>query len=152
MLGQRMALFSILCLLMWCMTGAGCNAFDELELGGQSGPYNRGARRSNARCFDTFDQFKAAMEKAGKSKRGDGMEWHHIVPQHADNVARFGAHDLHCTDNLVYIESAIHHRINGHYSSKHPSGKLVRDWLKTQSFDAQYDYGIDMLVENKVKL
>lgn len=97
--------------------------------------------------FDSFAAFKKA-----KGAAGEGMAWHHIVEQHADNVARFGAQKIHNTKNLIRLpngKGSIHAKVSGHYSSK-PSfanGLTVRDWLKTQSFEKQYEYGINKLKE-----
>ncbi len=87
------------------------------------------------------------QEKEGKSQQNDHKQWHHIVPQHAANRAKFGAYDLHCTDNLTYIFKSIHQQLNNHYSQKldWANNKTVRDWLKPKSFDEQYDYGEKML-------
>jgi hypothetical protein len=54
----------------------------------------------------------------------------------ADTCARMGA-------------SSIHARISGFYSSKPPftNGLTVRQWLSTQTFEQQYNFGIDKLHE-----
>ena len=94
------------------------------------------------RGFHSFSAFKRAMENAA-----EGNQWHHIVGQHADNVRKFGAESIHNTNNLVEIPKELHHKINGHYNSTRfgTQGLTVRDWLKTQSFEAQYEYGMDVL-------
>ncbi|WP_428263249.1 hypothetical protein [Haliangium sp.] len=140
-------------LLTATLTLLGCNALDELaDTKSTNGPVNRAARQAGAECYDTFPKFKAAMNRAGRSRANDGMQWHHIVPQHSTNVQKFGAHDLHCTDNLVYMPEAIHVKVSAHYSTTHSSGKSVRDWLKDKDFDEQYDYGVKVLREHKIEL
>ena len=43
------------------------------------------------------------------------------------------------------VPRGFHHLINKHYSSVPPftNGLTVRDWLATQSFEAQRQYGLD---------
>ena len=77
----------------------------------------------------------------------EGNQWHHIVGQHADNIRKFGAESIHNTNNLVEIPKELHYKINGYYNSKplELGGLTVRDWLKTQSFEAQYEYGLEIV-------
>jgi hypothetical protein len=80
---------------------------------------------------------------------GPGQAWHHIVEQTPGNIARFGAEAVHNTGNLVPLAhgaGSIHARISGLYSSIRPaitgSNTLtVRQWLSTQSFEAQAAFG-----------
>ncbi len=138
---------------MTCVPVFGCGVdIDDVLDDKQSsdtwnGPRQRSTKAVGVRCFESFSGFKRAMEKEGKSRRHDGKQWHHIVPQHSANRAKFGQYDLHCTDNLVYLEKAMHKRLNAHYSRKlqWTGNKTVRDWLKPKSFDEQYDYGQKML-------
>jgi hypothetical protein len=121
------------------------------SISGTQGPRKRSSNRPGTRCFETFDKFKRAMEKEGKARRNDGKQWHHIVGQHPANKRKFGEYDLHCTDNLAYVPRSVHLKINGHYSSTHPSGQIVRRWLTPQSFDAQHTYGMQLLREHGIK-
>ncbi len=65
----------------------------------------------------------------------------------ADNIRKFGAESIHNTNNLVEIPDYIHNKITGHYNKKYEwtNNLTVRDWLKTQNFEAQYEYGKDIL-------
>ena len=59
----------------------------------------------------------------GKSIRSsnDGMAWHHIVEQNADNIAKFGAEKIHNTNNLIKLphgKGSIHAKVSGFYNSK----------------------------------
>ncbi|MEQ3221667.1 hypothetical protein AAA116_19950, partial [Butyricimonas virosa] len=112
------------------------NHFKILSMAVESGAGGAG------RGFHSFSAFKRAMGNAA-----EGNQWHHIVGQHADNVRKFGAESIHNTNNLVEIPKELHHKINGHYNSTRfgTQGLTVRDWLKTQSFEAQYEYGMDVL-------
>lgn len=92
--------------------------------------------------YASFAAFKAANGAAGK-----GMAWHHIVEQGGSNVAKFGATKVHNVNNLVKLEhgaGSIHAKISGYYSSKRPftGGQTVRQWLSTQTYKQQYDFGI----------
>lgn len=78
-----------------------------------------------------------------------GRPGHHIVDQTPGNIARFGVEAVHNTGNLVTLAhgaGSIHARISGLYSSIRPaitgSNTLtVRQWLSTQSFEAQAAFG-----------
>lgn len=95
--------------------------------------------------FNSFSAFKRAFGPAGP-----GQAWHHIVEQTPGNIAKFGNQAVHNTGNLMKLPhgaGTIHARVSGHYSSIQPftNGQRVRQWLSTQSFQAQYDYGIQTL-------
>lgn len=76
----------------------------------------------------------------------------HIVPQTASNIARFGAEMIHNAANIVKIPhgaGTLHQMITNHYNSIQPytNGMRVYQWLQTQSFQAQYAYGLSKLTE-----
>ena len=112
------------------------NHFKILSMAVESGAGAAG------RGFHSFSAFKRAMGNAA-----EGNQWHHIVGQHADNIRKFGAESIHNTNNLVEIPKELHYKINGYYNSKplELGGLTVRDWLKTQSFEAQYEYGLEIV-------
>jgi hypothetical protein len=108
------------------------------EMGGGGGGSE--PPRSAPVGFKSFDAFKKAMGPAGP-----GKQWHHIVEQNSGNVARFGPERLHSTDNVVPLSEKLHVRISAFYSSKPggPMGDLtVRQWLATQSWEAQREFGL----------
>jgi hypothetical protein len=74
-----------------------------------------------------------------------GMEWHHIVEQ--SQAAQFGQRSIQSVENIVAIPIESHRQLSAFYSSKQYFSKpnRVRDWLRGQSFEAQYDYGIERL-------
>jgi len=95
--------------------------------------------------FSSFSAFKREMGPAGP-----GQAWHHIVEQTPGNVTRFGAESLHNTGNLITLPhgaGSIHARVSGYYSSIQPftGGQRVRTWLSTQNFQAQSDFGFQVL-------
>lgn len=125
-------------------TGAG---FAVGEIGGKVGAkiFSKLFSRSTGKGFQTFTDFKKANGLAG-----EGMAWHHIVEQHGDNLANFGAEAIHNTNNLIRLphgKGSIHANISGFYSSKPPfaEGMTVRKWLSSKSFQEQYKYGIETL-------
>ncbi len=98
--------------------------------------------------FQTFSEFKKAMGAAGT-----GQAWHHIVGQTTSNLQRFGARSIHNTGNLVRLphgKGSIHQEISNFYSSVQPdltksSDITVREWIGTQSFEEQQDFGIRVI-------
>ncbi|WP_223763943.1 hypothetical protein [Corallococcus sp. AS-1-6] len=79
----------------------------------------------------------------------DGNQWHHIVEQTPGNVNRFGPEALHNTENVIQLDQGqgLHKRLSGFYSSiqQEITGsriQTVRQWLSTQSFEAQRDFGL----------
>ena len=94
--------------------------------------------------FESFSAFKRVYGAAGQ-----GMAWHHIVEQNADNIARFGAEKIHNTKNLIRLphgKGSIHAKVSGYYSSTMPGqNMLVRDYVKTLSYNEQYKFGVETL-------
>ena len=102
---------------------------------------------SNGQGFNSHSSMTRALGPAGA-----GRAWHHIVNQNPANIAQFGNQAIHNTNNIVNLphgKGTIHNKITKHYLSKAPysDNKRVRDWLKTKSFQFQYDYGMDKLKE-----
>lgn len=54
---------------------------------------------------------------------------------------------IHNTNNIVAIDKTTHRAISGYYSSKQPftNGMRVREWLAGQSFDSQYEFGLNVV-------
>jgi hypothetical protein len=93
------------------------------------------------RAFKSFRIFKRAMGSAG-----EGKNWHHIVEQHAANVKRFGPEALHNTENVIKLDTPLHNQVSAFYSSIQKeltnSPLTVRQWLSTQSYEAQRQFGL----------
>lgn len=52
------------------------------------------------------------------------------------------------TDNLVAVDKATHAKISGYYNTKSfefTGGISVRNWLAGQSFEKQYEFGMNVL-------
>ena len=106
---------------------------------------------SNGIGYKSFDAFKSAQGAAGENQA-----WHHIVEQNSNNIAKFGNETIHNTGNLVKIPSgykgSLHSKITGLYNSinKAITGSeemTVRTWLSSKSFDFQYQFGVEKLLE-----
>jgi hypothetical protein len=121
----------------WIAARAGWAALAGVLSGGAPAA-GRSVGAAAAEGFNTFGAFKRAMGSAGA-----GREWHHIVEQTSGNVAKFGSQNIHVGGNMVRIPEAIHRQISGYYSSIRPftNGQTVREWLSTQSFEAQAEFG-----------
>ncbi len=75
--------------------------------------------------------------------RRSGYDWHHVVEQ---NQTQFGSLRLNSIGNMIQIPRSLHNKISGHYQSNVPgTGQTVRQWLRSQSFEAQHAYGIRVL-------
>ncbi|MET0404251.1 MAG: hypothetical protein ABW123_17700 [Cystobacter sp.] len=97
---------------------------------------------SGHRAWGSFSGFKSAMGKAGP-----GKEWHHIVEQTPGNAKRFGGEALHNTENVAALDKALHTRVSALFSRKvyRVTGSrllTVRQWLSTQSYEAQREFGL----------
>ncbi len=92
--------------------------------------------------FNSFRSFKGFFGGAGR-----GKQWHHIVEQTPRNLVRFGKQRIHNRENMVAVEKSVHQAVSGIYSSKDPiaQGMTVREWLSSQSWEAQYNFGISIL-------
>jgi len=77
------------------------------------------------------------------------MDYHHVVEQNSANSARFDPTDLHNTENVIPIPREVHQRISADYSRLAPGqgGLTVRQWLSQQSYEYQYQYGLEKLRE-----
>lgn len=126
-------LFSVMMFLVVSSTAGTSDFLDVKEIV---------AAKASTQGFRSFSAFKRAMGPAGP-----GQAWHHIVEQTPGNLARFGNETIHTTGNLMKLPhgaGSIHARVSGYYSS-FTGGQTVRQWLGTQSYQAQYDFGIQTL-------
>jgi hypothetical protein len=73
------------------------------------------------------------------------LEWHHIVEQ--CKACQFGPEAIQNTDNVIGLLKSVHTKISAYYSSKpeFTGGLRVRDWLKSQSFAQQREFGLRVL-------
>ena len=97
---------------------------------------------SGHRAWGSYSGFKSAMGSAGK-----GKEWHHIVEQTPGNLKRFGGEALHNTENVTDLGKTLHTNVSRLYSSIRyditgSSAMTVRQWLGSQSYEAQRAFGL----------
>ena len=93
--------------------------------------------------FNTFNDAKKAFGSAG-----EGKHWHHIVEQSQIQKSGFDSTQIHNTNNLIAIDKATHAKISGNYNTKSfdfTGGLSIRDWLAGQSYQTQYDFGMNVL-------
>ncbi len=92
--------------------------------------------------FDTFDDFKKAMGSAGPNK-----EWHHIVEQSQIRKSGFSPRQIHNTKNIIAIDKTIHRQVSGYYNRilDFTNNTSVRNWLAGQSYQKQYEFGLQVL-------
>ena len=112
-------------------------------LGGYSGyTVSKSQISSPNRGFETFDQLKKEI-----GSPGEGKEWHHIVEQCQMKKSGFTTQMIQNTGNIISISKGTHRAISGYYSSIQPftGGVTVRNWLAGQSFEAQYEFGLNVI-------
>ena len=93
--------------------------------------------------YGSFKELKNEIGTAGK-----GNDWHHIVEQSQINKSGFASEQIHNTSNIVAIDHSTHMKITGYYNTKSfdfTNGLSVRDWLAGQSYETQYEFGINIL-------
>jgi hypothetical protein len=117
------------------------NAMAMSSEGGQVTTRTGALLSKTYRAFKSSRAFKRAMGSAG-----EGKNWHHIVEQHAGNLKRFGAEAIHNTENVIKLDTPLHNRVSAFYSSVRKeltnSTLTVRQWLSTQSYEAQRQFGL----------
>jgi RHS repeat-associated protein len=88
--------------------------------------------------FGSFGAFKRVFGRAGS-----GMDWHHVVEKHSQNLSEFGERQIHNIANLIRLDRNVHHRISAFYSAKQTftDGLTFRDWLRGKSFAEQKAWG-----------
>ena len=136
--------------------------FDEHgPIGGGSGFTTKAATggRSFAKGFSS--KFKVSYKfKATKSIRGlngkkfnyklSKTEVHHIVEQCQATKSGFSKAMIQHASNKIVLSYRAHRAISALYSSKRPdltagSTLIVRNWLAGQSFEAQTQFGLEMI-------
>jgi hypothetical protein len=96
----------------------------------------------------SFTSFTALKRYLGSP--GSGNQWHHIVEQTPQNIRSFGDSVIQSTDNIIAVSASDHvgkGSISAYYSQKDTftGTQTVRQWLSTQSFPAQREFGLQVL-------
>jgi hypothetical protein len=101
---------------------------------------------SENESFSSYDAFKKTDLEKRFGPAGDGYEYHHIVEQ-TSNRDGIPSDLLQNTDNIVRIPKLLHELVSAEYSKsvEEASHLTVREWLKTQSYEAQRAYGLKVL-------
>ena len=97
----------------------------------------------NGMGFSTFEKAKKYL-----GAPGEGKQWHHIVEQSQIKKSGFSPILIHNTNNLIAIDKDIHAKITGYYNRTtldFTNGKSVRDWLAGQSYEEQYNFGLNVM-------
>lgn len=63
------------------------------------------------------------------------------------NVERLGPEAIHNTENVIAVDKARHDAISAYYSTKSrdTGGMVVREWLRTKSYEEQRAFGLTVL-------
>ena len=99
--------------------------------------------------FNSFEKLKNFL-----GSPGFGNQWHHIVEQCQAVKSGFSTFWINNSNNVINISKTIHEKVSAHYSSiqSFTNGLRVRDWLAGQSFQEQYEYGVELLRQLGVKI
>lgn len=99
------------------------------------------------KVYKTFDSLKNNLPDPG-----EGNVYHHLVEQ--AQMTTFGQEAIQNSGNVVPISAELNHELNRLYSSKNAditgsTTLTIRDWLRTQNYSANRDFGHEAL--EKVK-
>lgn len=94
--------------------------------------------------YNSFNYLKLELGSSG-----EGNAWHHIVEQSQISKSRFTSNQVNNVISIPHGKGTVHAKISGYYSSKQffTGGKTVRQWLAGQSFQDQFDFGMNLLEE-----
>lgn len=96
----------------------------------------------NVTKFKNFRALKASLGDPGANK-----QWHHIVEQCQVKSTRsgFNVGDINNVTNIKATPNDVHKKICAYYSSKQEftNGRTVRDWLNGQSYEKQFEFGLE---------
>ncbi len=102
--------------------------------------------------FSAYDAFLKCEEEDPLEKRfgpaGDGYQYHHIA-EAGINEGAIPISRLQSTDNIIRIPTLLHEEISAAYGRSAPTARnmSLRQWLKGQSYQMQYDYGLNVMRE-----
>ena len=101
-------------------------------------------QRYGNQAFTSFNRLKNFLGSPGFNSA-----WHHTVEQCQIAKSGFSPQMINNTTNIISVDIATHARISAYYNSIQgfTNGVRVRDWLAGQSFQAQYDFGIKVLMD-----
>jgi hypothetical protein len=100
------------------------------------------------RRVDGFETFSALKRTLGPA--GTGKVWHHIVEQCQISKSGFATNIIQNVDNVVAMPhglGSVHGKISAYYqrSYTYTEGKTLRNWLAGQSYEVQFEKGIEAI-------
>ena len=120
-------------------SGASPGAAGSINSIGSSG---QGAQTTGI-GFSSFSSLKSYLGPAGM-----GKHWHHIVEKCQIQKSGFSSLQVNNTSNVIAVDEKTHARITGYYNTttfRFTDGMSVRNWLAGQSYDVQFDFGMNVL-------
>jgi hypothetical protein len=122
---------------------AGPHSIEDLQ--GSSSDYEE---------FSNYDQFlKVGSNPDQMAKRfgsaGAGNQYHHIVTQGGANADKIPPEQLQNTENIIILPTLLHEAVNDEYLKPAPDGskRTLYEWLQTQPYDIQREFGLKILRE-----
>ena len=101
--------------------------------------------------YDAFVKGRLVSELLFKyfGSAGDGSEYHHLVTQGGANEDNPGIpqSQLQNTDNIIILPTLLHEMVSDEYFRRAPdgSGMTLYDWLQTQPYEVQREFGLKIL-------
>ena len=100
--------------------------------------------------FADYDAFEKAELVTAMEKRfggaGAGYQYHHIVTQGGTNDTNIPPAQLQNTDNIIRLPTLLHEAVNAVYLGPSPDPTMnMYQWLQTQPYDIQREWGLKIL-------
>jgi hypothetical protein len=101
--------------------------------------------------FSNYDQFvKVEASPDQMAKRfggaGPGNQYHHIVTQGGANADIIPPEQLQNTENIIILPTLLHEAVNDEYLGPSPDPNMnLYQWLQTQPYDVQREFGLQIL-------
>jgi hypothetical protein len=102
--------------------------------------------------YDAFVKSEFGMELTKWfGPAGDGSQYHHIVTQGGANELNVSATQLQNTNNIISLPTLLHEIVSDEYLGPSPDPtKTLYQWLQTQPYDVQREYGLNILRELRI--
>ena len=80
---------------------------------------------------------------------GDGNQYHHIVTQGGANADTVPPEQLQNTENIIILPTLLHEAVSDEYLRPAPDGSKLKlyEWLQTQPYAVQREFGLQILRE-----
>jgi hypothetical protein len=92
-------------------------------------------------------ELKLELLRKWAGSAGDGSQYHHIVTQGGANEDNIPAVQLQNTDNIIILPTLLHEMASDEYLGPAPDGSnmTLYQWLQTQPYEVQREYGLKNL-------